>query len=117
MASRLTPREKVLRLISEAEWQKTVIDILARNGYLVYHDTNTFARQHRAGLPDIVATRMDPPDFFMAELKRELGKLRPEQQEWIESLKANGIDCYVWRPSDAEEVKRRASPLYQKANV
>lgn len=120
MGRRLTDEERVLRDIPESSWQVTVMEILAENGYLVYHDNtqwrNKFgqlARANTPGMPDIVAVRMDPPDFFFAELKKELGKLSEDQIRWIEAIRATGIPCYVWRPSDAPEVRRRATPELQ----
>lgn len=106
--ARLTLQQQILRAIKESEWQKTVIAILQSNGYLIYHDTALMAKQYRAGFPDLVCVRADPRDFFMAELKRETGKLRPDQEVWIEYLTAAKIPVYVWRPSDIDEVIERA---------
>lgn len=115
--ARLTAQDKALRAITEKQWQKTVLDLLDMNGYLTWHDTaNAVPRGLdangkvlyskvfvRRGLPDVIAVRDDPPDFFFAELKREKGsELREDQKVWIAALKAAGIPAYVLRPSDLE---------------
>lgn len=46
-----------------------------------------------------------PPRYICAELKKEAGKLSAAQQEVYELLKGcPGIEAYVWRPRDLDEV-------------
>ena len=59
------------------------------------------------GFTDYVAVR-DGILLFI-ELKSEKGKLTPEQEIWIDMLKAVakhslGIMVFVWRPSDLQEI-------------
>jgi len=51
------------------------------------------------GFPDLMMLRPGREIAF-AELKKELGKLSPEQLEWQGLLRTLGYDCFVWRPSD-----------------
>ena len=51
-----------------------------------------------AGYPDLTLAR-DGVVLF-AELKTQAGRLRPEQQRWLEIL-----DGEVWRPNDWPEVE------------
>jgi hypothetical protein len=51
------------------------------------------------GFPDCLMVKPGREIAF-AELKKELGKLSPEQEEWIGLLRTLGYDCFVWRPSD-----------------
>ena len=42
-----------------------------------------------------------PPRLVFAELKREGGKLTPEQEKWIGLLRlVPGVETFVWRPAD-----------------
>jgi hypothetical protein len=58
------------------------------------------------GIPDLILCK--PPRLIFAELKTEKGKVSPHQQEWIDLLSECGgnVECYVWRPSDIEEIAR-----------
>lgn len=104
MGFKLTAKELQLRSITEAQWQATVIQIMKKGGFLVYHDNAIGPFQNRAGFPDCVFVRANPPKFLIRELKREVGKLRPEQVTWLAWLNAAGVDAGLWRPSDIEEV-------------
>jgi hypothetical protein len=37
-------------------------------------------------------------------LKREKTKPTPDQVEWLDRLSRAGGECYLWRPSDLEEI-------------
>jgi len=39
-----------------------------------------------------------------AELKTDKGKVRPEQQEWLDTMADCGQEVYVWRPGDFEQI-------------
>ncbi len=93
-----------LSKLSEASWQRWVIWIAKKNKWIVYHTYDS--RRSTPGFPDLVIVKPGLTVIF-AELKRETGKLRPEQVVWIKNLKmADGVDVYVWRPSDWELVVR-----------
>lgn len=49
------------------------------------------------GFPDLVLVR---ERVVWAELKTSTGRLSPEQQAWIESLRAAGQEVYLWTHSD-----------------
>lgn len=103
---KLTSKDRVLRTVSEKEWQQTILDLLAVSGYsLIFHDFDS--RRNNAGLPDILAVRLDPPDLIFIELKTETGPLRPKQKEWVGALRQAGQSAYVWRPSDFESAVKR----------
>ena len=85
---------------SERDWQRTVVKIARKHGWLIQE--NKFSLYAKPGFPDLVLCR--PPDVIFAELKSNKGKLRPEQEDWIENLQACGMRVYVWRPSDEQLV-------------
>jgi len=96
---------------SEAVFQGRVIKIAEAAGWMCYHTYDS--RRCRPGYPDVTLVRGGR--LIFAELKRENGKLRPEQVEWIDALTevaraanlhgADRIGVYVWRPSDLPEIE------------
>jgi hypothetical protein len=88
---------------SEAEWQAEVIKLANLGRWLSYHTYNS--KRSAAGFPDLTLVR--GPELVFAELKTERGKVKPEQQGWLDALAATGADVYVWRPSDLDEVSQR----------
>lgn len=98
--------------MSEAAFQKAVIDLADTAGYRVNHcyrgkvgkgawRTNTSV----VGWPDLALWK--PGDFFMAELKSDTGKLRPEQETVIAELRAAGVEVNVWAPRSWPQVIER----------
>lgn len=63
------------------------------------------------GFPDLVLVR---ERVVVAELKARRGKVSDQQQAWLEAFGRAGVEVYVWRPADLDEVqavlsRRRAS--------
>ena len=87
----------------EAEWQQQVIELATLSGWIVYHTHDS--RHSAAGFPDLVLAR--PGELLMRELKTDIGKVRPEQQAWLDALQAAGADVDVWRPRDTAAVIER----------
>jgi hypothetical protein len=50
------------------------------------------------GFPDLVLVRA--PEILFWEVKKELGKTTPEQDEWLAALSSCGLEARVVRPSD-----------------
>ena len=45
--------------------------------------------------------------MIFAELKRETGTLEPEQRLWLEALRGcPGVEVYVWKPRDLQDIRR-----------
>lgn len=121
----------------EADWQASVIDLAHLYGWRVahfrkvrvqrpngsiYHETPAAA--DGVGFPDLVLVR--PPRLVFAELKTDTGRLRPEQETWLDLLRGvadsverntglaedygaglrPAVEVHVWRPRDADEVAR-----------
>ena len=88
---------------SEAVFQARVLKLAENASWLCYHTQDS--RRSRPGFPDVVLVR-DGRVIF-AELKREGGKLRPEQAVWVDALsQCEGVSVYVWMPSDISDIER-----------
>lgn len=96
-------------LQTEAEFQAAVVELALRCGCLVWHDFDS--RKNAAGFPDLVIVHPNKRRVLFVELKSERGRVRPEQQEWIDAINAvpryveraqelSDVAAYVWRPSD-----------------
>jgi hypothetical protein len=103
---RLSVQERLLRMVTEKEWQTTVENTLATYGWAFYH-THDSRRSH-GGFPDLVAIRKADGDILVAELKKQTGVVTPEQRLWLGLFSAAGVDSFVWRPGDIDEVIARA---------
>jgi len=122
MSARLTTEDRRLRAVLESDWQATVLQLAALHGWRAHHAPRAGVRKngtvrrtpHTApGAPDLILVR--GPRLIFAELKRETGRVKPEQAEWLAALTAASAEVYVWRPSDLCEVRavlaHRLEPL------
>ena len=108
-------KRKTLK-VNENDFQQQVIELAQYLGYRVAHfrgvrvqrkDDSVYyqtpVQADGAGWPDLVLVRRSR--IVYAELKSETGRLSPEQDEWLEALAAAGGECWVWRPSDWQEIQ------------
>lgn len=103
--------------LTEAEWQRQVIQMARAFGWLVAHFRPGLNQRGRwmtavagdgVGFPDLVLVHEQTGDTIFAELKRDTGKLRPEQERWCRAIQAGGSSRFVvWRPRDFEAVRER----------
>lgn len=89
--------------MTEADWQTQVIELATLYGWRHQHQFDS--RRSVPGWPDLVLCR--PPELLIVELKTDKGRVRPEQQVWLDDLAACGVETAVWRPSDFETVHER----------
>ena len=84
-------------VVTEAQWQNTVVEAAQLLGWWVFHDHDS--RKNQAGFPDLVLIR--PPRVMFLELKRETGKLTTAQGEVL-GLREDcpGVEVEVARPSN-----------------
>src|SRR6266487_3366273 len=102
-----------LPLMSEAQLQRTILDAAKIYGWLCYHTFDS--RRCTPGFPDLVlckntvkqASGNVAQGLIFVELKSQRGRLRREQRVWITALRSAGAECYVWRPSDWDEIIAR----------
>lgn len=81
--------------ISEKEFQRSVCDLMKRNGWKYHHQT--ISRKSAAGWFDLVACR---ERIIFVELKTETGALEAEQANWRDRIIAAGGEWHCFRPSD-----------------
>ena len=99
--------------ISERMWQDKVEMLALINGWLVDHKTPMrYASGHvrttgLPGMPDLTLIHPAGHGFIMAELKTDKGRLSDKQKAVARALLANGVEYYVWRPSDLKDVEER----------
>jgi hypothetical protein len=86
--------------ITEAEFQRQVIDLAHIYHWLVYHPM--LSKWSERGWPDLSMVRGDRMIF--AELKREKGVLTKDQVKWLVLLEHTCAEVYVWRPSNIEQI-------------
>lgn len=97
-------------LLTERDLSSLVVE-LARLGRwkLRYHTYTsrgtTYGRPAAPGFPDWVFVHPEKRRLLFVELKSEKGKVKPEQQEWIDALNlVDGVEAVVWRPSMWTEI-------------
>lgn len=106
MTRRLTTAERLEDAITEAQLQRTVVDLAEVLGWRVFHDHDS--RLNRAGLPDLILVRRGR--LIFAELKRRTGRLRPAQAAWLADLaqvaqaSTGAVEAYLWRPADLDTI-------------
>lgn len=66
-------------------------------------DYHTWTSIHSPrGFPDLVLVR--PPRIIFAELKSSGRNPTPAQQEWLDALRRCGLEVYLWRPEDWDDI-------------
>ena len=103
-------RAATLPAESEVDFQRAVLDAARLFGWRVAHfrpartahGWRTPVQADGAGFPDLILCRGDR--LIAAELKRERGRLRAEQEAWLDALAVAGAETYTWRPSDWDAV-------------
>lgn len=85
--------------LSEAAFQRIVLDLAKSTGWLIYHTRDS--RRSQSGFPDLVLLK---DRTIFAELKSEKGMPSDAQSMWLERLKSAGEEAYLWRPSDLPKI-------------
>jgi len=86
---------------TETELREQIRDLANLFGWKFYF---TWTSMHSPrGMPDLILCRQ--PRLIFAELKTEKGIVSEHQQDWLDLLgECPGIEVYLWRPSDIEEI-------------
>lgn len=106
--------------MSEADFQRQILDLAARYRWRVAHFRPAMTRKgwrtavaaDGAGFPDLVLVR---DRIIFAELKADAGRLTAAQTVWIAELRSAGAEAYVWRPVNFDGIdatlRRRQGPF------
>lgn len=96
------------KLMTERDLEYFVRDVAKTFGWHYHH---TWLSIHSsAGYPD--DTMIKDGRLIIAELKSEKGQPTPEQYFWLEELaEVPGIEVFLWRPSDRDEIIETLSGL------
>ncbi len=93
--------QHVTNTLTEALWQRQVLDIAHLYGWRSYHTHDS--RRSNAGFPDLTLVR--PPRVVFAELKSMRGRTSSDQRAWLADLNAcPGVETYLWRPDQLDQV-------------
>lgn len=103
----MTGRARAESALSEAAFQRRILDTAKLHGWLRVHIRAVQVRSGRwvtpyegdTGLPDLILARRGR--VLLAELKSQTGGWRPGQREWLAELGEYGR---LWRPSDWDSV-------------
>lgn len=102
-----TAQEILWWSMNEKAWTASVVKTAVEFGWERYHPWTSI--HSPAGFPDEVLVR--PPRLVFAELKSMAGTVSAKQQKWIGLLaQIPGVEMYVWRPCDQEQVDRVLAP-------
>ena len=88
--------------LTEAQFQRQVTDLAAWHRLRVFHSGDS-RRDTGTGFPDLVI--VGPGGVVFAELKTATGRPTRAQLDWLDALRATGIDAYLWRPTDLPRIR------------
>ena len=105
----MTTPPRSLPAPDEAAWQAQVIALAHLFGWRVahfrpartVHGWRTPVAADGAGFPDLVLVG---PRVIFAELKSQRGRVSAAQRAWLDALSEAGVEAYLWRPSQFDEV-------------
>ena len=90
---------KISSLITEKDFQHTVVEAAKLYGWLCYHTHDS--RRSEPGFPDLCLVR---EKVLFREIKTDKGKLSPHQKLWGERLTDAGADWAIWRPAQLQAI-------------
>ena len=102
-----------LQPLTEAEFQRNVVDMAHTCGWLCVHFGSGMNRrgQHRtpayydaAGFVDLLLIDREHGHVLFRELKSDRGRLTDRQRMWQELLTEANCDVAVWRPKDWPDI-------------
>jgi hypothetical protein len=85
-------------------FERQVLRFAEQRGWRCYDGFDQ--RETPPGFPRLVLTRAraEVPRVVFLELKGYRGRLTAKQRAWIEQLRADGCEAYVFRPRDTERL-------------
>jgi hypothetical protein len=94
----------LVNLELERDFQNRVIEVATLNRWRVYAIGDS-RRATMAGYPDLTMWNIHQRRLIFAELKREKGRVSEAQKMVLGELEQiPGAECYLWRPSQWNEI-------------
>lgn len=95
----------VLKMTETEFRDQQIIPLAKLHGWKYYFTWKSY--HSPKGFPDMVLVR--GTRLIFAELKKNKGKVTPEQCGWLDALSQiqsvfHSIEVYVWRPSDWDDI-------------
>lgn len=87
--------------LTEAAYQRRITDLANLLGLRWHHETDS--RRSKAGYPDL--TIAGPCGVAWLEVKTDTGRIKPEQQAWLDTLADAGQVALIVRPRHWDDVK------------
>lgn len=87
------------QLVDEKTLAAQVAELAKMIGYRRYHTYRS--KRSEPGWPDEALVR---DRLVLLELKSDLGKLSGAQKDWLRALRAAGVECYLIRPDDLQDL-------------
>ena len=93
--------------VDEDDVMKGVMDAAGFGGWMSFHvgRSDLGLVQGTSGFPDVVLVHPGRRRLLVLELKREDGRYRPGQAEWLEAFRRAGVDARTIRPGDLEALE------------
>lgn len=103
-----------LPTITEAELTGQILQYAKLRGWTTAHfrpartkdGWRTAVSGDGKGFPDLFMVRKRDKRAVAAELKVGKNKPTPEQLAWLDLMAACGIETYLWRETDRDEIER-----------
>ena len=95
--------------VKEEAFRLQVRKIARMYGWTLQYHTHSSLRSDK-GYPDETWINVDRKRILFIEFKSDKGRIRPEQQQWIDALKAVGQEAAIWRPKDMDLVVEVLGP-------
>lgn len=87
--------------LTEAAYSRRITDLANLLGLRWHHEQDS--RRSKPGFPDLVI--VGPKGVAFLEVKTDAGRVKPEQQEWLDALKAAGQHALIVRPCHWPDVE------------
>jgi hypothetical protein len=94
-------QQSMMPAVTEKDFQRQVVQLAQLFGWAHYHPFLSIHSQR--GWPDLALCR--PPRLVLAELKSAVGRVSPDQKQWLDILgQCHGVEAYLWRPADLDRI-------------
>lgn len=88
----------------ERDFQSELMSLAAEMGWVAYHTPDS-RRATASGFPDLMLRHDSRHPYLIAiELKRENGKVREQQLEWLTAFRRAGVCSGVAYPGDLPQI-------------